>query len=131
MPKKTKYRKSMKVNLSGNAGRGTEINFGSYALKAVENGLLSSRQIEAARRTIVRFLRKGGKMWIRVFPDKTMTKKGQEVPMGGGKGSVDHYVAVIKNGRIIFEVEGISETDAREAFRKASSKLPFKVKFIK
>jgi large subunit ribosomal protein L16 len=100
-------------------------------LKAVENGLLTSRQIEAARRTIIRFLRKGGKMWIRVFPAKPITKKGQEVPMGGGKGSVDHYVAVIKHGRIIFEIEGISEEDAREAFRKASSKLPFKVKFIK
>jgi large subunit ribosomal protein L16 len=131
LPKKTKHRKWSKANLTGDAGRGTNIDFGSFGLKAVGNGLVTSRQIEAARRTIIRFLRKGGKMWVRVFPNRPITRKGQEVPMGGGKGAVDHYAAVIKNGRILFELEGISEENAREAFRKASSKLPFKVKFIK
>jgi large subunit ribosomal protein L16 len=92
---------------------------------------ITANQIEAGRRAIIRYLRKGGKLWVRVFPDKVMTKKGQEVPMGGGKGSPDHYVCPVWPGRIIFELEGISEADAREALRKAGTKLPIKTKFIK
>jgi large subunit ribosomal protein L16 len=91
---------------------------------------VTSRQIEASRRAIIRYLRKGGKLWIRVFPDKPVTHKGNEVPMGGGKGSVDHYVVPIKPGRILFEIEGIKEEDAREALRKAADKLPIKTKFV-
>jgi len=92
---------------------------------------ISARQLEAARRAIIRYLRKGGKMWTRVFPDKPITKKGAEVPMGGGKGGVDHYAAAIKPGRVLFEVDGIKETEARDALRKAAAKLPVKTKFIK
>lgn len=111
--------------------RGTELVFGSYGLKSMGIKWITARQIEAARRTIIRYLRKGGKLWIRIFPDKPVTKKGTEVPMGGGKGSVDHYVFPIKPGRILFELEGIKEEVAREAFRRATDKLPIKTKFIK
>jgi len=132
-PKKLKHRKHHK-------GRGTErlferrginIDFGTFGLKAVSEKWITSNQIEACRRVIIRYLRKGGKMWTRVFPAKVITKKGQEVPMGGGKGSLDHYVFPVKPGRILFEIEGISETDAREALRKAGDKLPLKTKFVK
>ena len=131
MPKKVKHRKWRKGRSKGIASRGTEINFGSFGLKGMETCWISARQLEAARRAIIRYLRKGGKLWIRIFPDKPITKKGTEVPMGGGKGSVDHYAFPLKPGRIIFEIDGIKEEMAKEAFRKASAKLPIKTKFIK
>ena len=130
-PSKVKHRKWHKGRSRGVARRGTELNFGSFGLKALETKWLSSRQLEAARRAIIRYLKKGGKLWIRIFPDKPVTKKGVEVPMGGGKGAVDHYVFPVKPGRIIFELEGIKEDVAIEAFRKAGDKLPIKTKFIK
>ncbi len=131
MPKKVKHRKWRKRSPKGIETRSTELAFGSYGLKSMGTKWITSRQIEAARRAIIRYLRKGGKLWIRIFPDKPVTKKGTEVPMGGGKGSVDHYVFPIRPGRIIFELEGIPEEKAREAFRKATDKLPIKTKFIK
>ena len=130
-PKKVKHRKWMKGRSRGIETRGTELSFGSYGLKSYGTKWVSARQLEAARRAIIRYLRKGGKMWIRVFPDKPVTKKGAETPMGGGKGAVDHYVVPVKPGRILFEVEGIPEEQAREALRKASAKLSVKTKFIK
>jgi large subunit ribosomal protein L16 len=130
-PKKVKYRKWMKGRSKGVETRGTTLSFGSYGLKAYDTKWVSARQIEAGRRAIIRYLRKGGKMWIRVFPDKPVTRKGAEVPMGGGKGSVDHYVTPVKPGRVLFEVEGIPEQDAREALRKAGAKLSVKTKFVK
>lgn len=132
-PKKVKHRKLQKGRRrsKGVAARGTEIAFGSFGLKSMESKWLTARQIEAARRAVIRYLRKGGKLWIRIFPDKPITRKGTEVPMGGGKGSVDHYVFSIKPGRIIFEVEGIKEEIAKEAFRRAVAKLPIKTKFVK
>ena len=111
--------------------RGAELAFGSFGLKAMENKWISARQIEAARRVVIRYLKKGGKFWIRVFPDKPVTVKGTEVPMGGGKGSVDHYVCAIKPGRMLFELEGLEEAMAREAFKGAADKLPIKTKFVK
>ena len=131
MPKKVKHRKWRKGVSKGVAGRSTNLAFGSYGLKSLETKYITSRQIEAARRAIIRYLRKGGKLWIRIFPDKPITTKGAEVPMGGGKGSVEYYVFPIKPGRIIFELEGIPEKQAREAFRKATDKLPVKTKFIR
>ena len=130
-PKKVKHRKWMKGRSRGIETRGTELSFGSYGLKSYGTKWISARQLEAARRAIIRYLRKGGKMWIRVFPDKPVTQKGAETPMGGGKGAVDHYVVPVKPGRILFEVEGIPEEQAREALRKASAKLSVKTKFIK
>ena len=111
--------------------RGTELAFGSFGLKALESKWISARQLEAARRVVIRYLKKGGKCWIRIFPDKPVTAKGTEVPMGGGKGSVDHYVCAVKPGRIIFELEGLPEETAREAFKGVTDKLPIKTKFIK
>ncbi len=132
MPKKVKHRKWRKRTSSkGISRKSTEISFGSFALKAQGSKWVTSRQIEAARRVIIRYLKKGGKLWIRIFPDKPITRKGTEVPMGGGKGSVDHYVFPVKPGRIIFELEGIPEDKAKEALRKASDKIPIKTKFIK
>lgn len=110
--------------------RGTELAFGSFGLKAVEQNWVKSRQIEAARRAILRYLKKGGKFWVRIFPDKPVTRKGTEVPMGGGKGAVDHYVFVVKPGRMIFELEGVKEEVAREAFKMAADKLSIKTKFV-
>lgn len=132
-PKKVKHRKWQRGRRRKRTVemRGTELAFGSFGLKAQEAKWLTARQIEAARRAIIRYLRKGGKFWIRIFPDKPVTKKGTEVPMGGGKGSVDHYVFPVKPGRIIFELEGIKEETAREAFQRASDKLSIKTKFIK
>jgi len=130
MPKKVKHRKWRKGRSKGIERRGTELAFGTFGLKSLETKWITSRQIEAARRTILRFLKKGGKLWIRTFPQKPVTRKGTEVPMGGGKGSVDHYVFPIKPGRIIFELDGIKEEIAEEAFKKASDKLPIKTKFI-
>jgi len=130
MPKKVKHRKWQKGISRGVENRATELAFGSYGLKSMDRKRVTSRQIEAARRTIIRYLKKGGKLWIRIFPDKPITRKGTEVPMGGGKGSVDHYVFAIRPGRIIFELEGIKREEAKEAFEKASDKLPIKTKFI-
>ena len=130
MPKRVKYRKQMRGRLKGKAGRGTEIAFGEYGLQALEPCWMTSRQIEAARRAIVRHVRRGGKLWIRVFPDKPVTAKPAETRMGSGKGNVDHWVAVVKPGRIIFEIAGVPEEAAREAMRLASHKLPIKTQFV-
>ncbi len=130
-PKKVKYRKQQKGRTRGVAQRGTTLEFGSYGIKSMQAKWITSRQIEAARRVIIRYLRKSGKLWIRIFPDKPITRKGNEVPMGGGKGAVEFYVCPIKPGRIIFELTGIPEDKAREALRKASDKLPVKTKFVK
>ncbi len=129
-PKKVKYRKWQKGRSKGIESRGTELNFGSFGIKSLETKWISSRQIEAARRVILRYLRKGGKFWIRIFPQKPITRKGVEVPMGGGKGSVEFYAFPVKPGRVIFELDGISEKTAREALKMASDKLPIKTKFI-
>lgn len=132
-PKKLKHRKQQKGRKTNRVfeSRGTKISFGSFGLKATSAKWITSAQIEACRRAIIRYLRKGGKLWVRIFPDKVVTKKGQEVPMGGGKGSLDHYVCPVKPGRVLFELEGIDEKSAQEAFRKAGSKLPIKTKFVK
>lgn len=130
-PRKTKYRKSQKGRSKGVAGRGNRLAFGSYGLKSMGTKWISARQIEAARLAIARLLKGKGKVWIRIFPNKPVTRKGLEVPMGGGKGAVSHYVFPIRPGRIIFEIEGVEEEVAREAFKRASSKLPIKTKFIK
>ncbi|UCC87617.1 MAG: 50S ribosomal protein L16 [Anaerolineales bacterium] len=130
MPKRVKYRKQMRGRLKGKAGRGAEIAFGEYGLQALEPCWMTSRQIEAARRAIVRHVRRGGKLWIRIFPDKPVTVKPAETRMGSGKGNVDHWVAVVKPGRIIFELAGVPEEAAREALRLASHKLPIKTQFL-
>jgi large subunit ribosomal protein L16 len=131
-PKKVKHRKWHKGRrrTKGKASRGIELEFGSYALKTETQGWLTSRQIEAARRAMTRSIQKGGKIWIRVFPDKPITKKGEQAPMGKGKGSPDHFVAPVKPGRILFEMDGVSEAAAKEAMRLAAHKLPVKTKFI-
>ncbi|MBD3282207.1 MAG: 50S ribosomal protein L16 [Candidatus Portnoybacteria bacterium] len=131
-PKKVKYRKKQKGRRRGEglSKAGHEVSFGSFGLKAVNSAWLTSRQIESARRTMTRYIQRGGKIWIRVFPDKSITTKGTEVPMGGGKGSVDHYVFPVKPGRILFEMDGVPEEIAREAMRRASYKLPLKTKFV-
>ncbi len=133
LPKKTKYQKAQKgrKRFKGKASARTEISFGEFGLKSLETKWITDRQIEAARRTISKFIKKGGKMWLRIFPDKPVTAKSPEVPMGGGKGSVDHWVAPIKKGTIIFELGGVDEDIAKEAFRLASYKLPVKTKFVK
>lgn len=128
-PKRVKYRKQMRGRMKGRASRGTEVTFGDYGLKALEPGWLTARQIEAARRALVRFMRRRGKVWIRVFPDKPVTKKPAETRMGKGKGAVDHWVAVVKPGRIIFEISGLDEPAAQEALRLAAHKLSIKTKF--
>ena len=129
-PKKTKYRKLHRGKLRGMAQRGNTINFGTYALKAVSRGLLTSRQIESARQTIARYVKRTGKLWIRAFPHHSFTKSGDETPMGSGKGAVDYYAAKIRPGKIIFEIDGVPEDIAREAMRLASHKLPMKTKFV-
>ena len=133
MPKKVKHRKWFKGRSRKRLveGRGTIVAFGSYGLKAMEPSWLNSKQIEAARRTITNFIKREGRVWIRVFPDKPVTKRPPEVTMGGGKGSVDHYVFPVRPGRIIFEMDGVSEETARAAFRLAAHKLPIKTRFIK
>lgn len=130
-PKRVKYRKQMRGRMKGRASRGTEVNFGDYGLQALEPGWITARQIEAARRALVRYMRRRGKVWIRIFPDKPVTKKPAETRMGKGKGAVDHWVAVVKPGRILFEISGLNEEGAREAMRLASHKLSVKTKFIK
>lgn len=130
MPKKTKYRKSHKGSRGGKATRMVEVSFGSYGLKSLENCWVTSRQIEAARKVMTKFTKKGGKIWIRIFPDKPVTKKGGEIPMGKGKGAVDHYVAVVKPGMVLFEMQGIPEEMAQKAMNLAAYKLPVKCKFV-
>ena len=130
MPKRVKYRKHHRGRMKGQASRGVELAFGDYGLQALEPCWMTSRQIEAARRTIVRRVRRTGKLWIRVFPDKPVTVKPAETRMGKGKGSVDHWVAVVKPGRILFEITGVSEEEAKEAMHLASYKLPIKVRFV-
>ncbi len=129
-PSRTKYRKAQRGVIKGLATRGSEIAFGDFALKTVEAGYLTSRQIGSARRVMVRYLKKGGKMWIRIFPDKPYTKKPLEVPMGGGKGGLEMYRAPIRPGRILFELSGIPADQAKEAFQLAAYKLPVKTKVL-
>lgn len=131
-PKKEKYRKShrRRSDLKGKSLRGNRMSFGEYGLKAVTAGELTARQIEAARRAITHYIKRGGKIWIRVFPHKSLTAKGAETPMGSGKGSFDRYVDIVKPGKIIFEMDGVDKEIAMEALRRASQKLPIKCKFI-
>lgn len=129
-PKKTKFRKQHRGRMSGQASKGNTIAFGDYALQALEPVWLTSRQIEATRRTITRYVRRGGKLWIRVFPDKPITARAAETRMGSGKGAPEYWVAVIKPGHILFEIKGVSEKDAQQAMKLASYKLPIKTKFI-
>jgi large subunit ribosomal protein L16 len=131
MPKRTKYRKQMRGRMRGKANRGAVVAFGDYGLQALEPVWMTSRQIEAARRAIVRFIRRRGKVWIRVFPDKPYTQKASETRMGSGKGNVEYYVAVVRPGRILFEMAGVPEDLAREALRLAAGKLPIQTKFVK
>ena len=130
MPKRTKYRKMQKGRNRGRATRGTELAYGQFGLQALEAGWITSNQIEAARVAMTRFIKRGGIVWIKIFPDKPITKKPAETRMGSGKGSVEYYVAVVKPGRILFEMDGIPEEVAKEAFRLAAHKLPIKTKFI-
>jgi large subunit ribosomal protein L16 len=130
MPKRVKYRKQMRGRMKGRASRGVEVSFGEYGLQALEPAWVTSRQIEAARRTIVRYVKRRGKLWIRIFPDKPVTSKPAETRMGKGKGSVDYWVAVVKPGRVMFEIAGVTEEAAREAMRLASYKLPMKAQFV-
>ena len=129
-PKRTKFRKAMCGRMTGKAYRGSDVSFGDFALQALESGRLSSRQIEAARMTIQRKTKRQGKLYIRIFPSKPITKKPQETRQGKGKGPVDHWVAVIKPGRVLYEIEGVDEAIAREAFRVAGHKLPLKTQFM-
>ena len=130
MPKRTKHRKTMRGHNRGVATRGNKVTYGSYGLQAQEAAWITSNQIEAARIAMTRFIKRGGKVWIKIFPDKPITKKPAETRMGSGKGSVEYYVAPVKPGRILFEMDGVSEDIAREAFRLAAHKLPLKTKFI-
>ena len=129
-PKRTKYRKMHKGRRRGSAQTGNQVDFGDFGLKATSAAWVTARQIEAARRAITRHFRRGGQVWVRVFPDKPVTTKPAETRMGGGKGAVDHWVAVVKPGRILFEMEGVSEEEAREAMRLASFKLPLPTQFV-
>lgn len=130
MPKRVKYRKLQKGQRRGIAGRGSELAFGEFGLKVLVNGWFKNNQIEACRVVLARQLHKGGRLWIRVFPDKSITKKPAEVRMGKGKGDIDHWVCVIKRGRILFELSGIPEEYARRCFRLIAYKLPFRTKFV-
>lgn len=133
LPKKVKYRKWHKPrhNNKGTASRNNTVAFGSFGLKSMEHGWVTSRQIEAARRVLTRYVKRGGKIWVRIFPDRPVTKKGSEVPMGGGKGTPDHYVCTIKPGNVMFEMGGIPDDKAVEALNFASYKMPVKSKTIK
>ena len=129
-PKKSKYRKMFKGKMRGNSWRGAEVSFGEFGLKAMNRGWLSSRQIEAARKAISRHAQRGGKVWIRVFPDKPITKKALGTRMGSGKGDIHEYVAVITPGRVLFEIAGVTAEVAKTAFQRAAAKLPFEVRFV-
>jgi large subunit ribosomal protein L16 len=131
MPKKVKFRKHQRGNNKGLATRGSEISFGEYALKSTTRGLITSRQIESARKAISNKTKRGGKIWVRIFPDKPIHKKPAETRMGSGKSPVDHFAVVIRPGRILFEIGGVDEATAREAFERADAKLPLKTKFVK
>jgi large subunit ribosomal protein L16 len=130
MPSRTKYRKRQKGRIRGEATRGNRINFGSLAIQAISRGFITSRQIEASRRAMTRFVKRDGKIWIRVFPDKPVGKKPAETRMGKGKGAVDHWVCPVKPGRILFEIEGVSPEIAKAAFKLAQYKLPIKTTII-
>ena len=129
-PKRTKFRKVMKGRNRGLAHRGSKVSFGEFGLKATDRGRITARQIEAARRTMTRHIKRGGKIWIRIFPDKPITKKPLEVRMGHGKGSVEYWVAEIQPGKILYEMEGVPESIAREAFALAAAKLPLSTTFV-
>ena len=131
MPKRTKYRKTQKGRLTGKAQRGARVAFGEYGLQAQEPGWITARQIESARIAMTRAIKRGGKVWITIFPDKPITQKPAETRMGSGKGNPEYWVAVIKPGRVLFEMSGVDEELAREAMRRASHKLPVKTKFVK
>jgi len=131
MPKRMKYRKQYRGRMRGYSQRGNAVNQGEFGLQALEPCWMTSRQIEAARRAIVRYIRRGGKVWIKVFPDKPVTAKAAETRMGSGKGAVDHYVAVVRPGRVLFEIAGVSEEIAREAMERAAFKLPIRTQFVK
>jgi large subunit ribosomal protein L16 len=130
MPSKVKYRKQQRGRMRGKAWRGSDLSFGDFGLKVLVPGWITDRQIEASRVTIMRFIKRGGKLWIRIFPDKPVTQKPVETRMGKGKGAPEFWVAVVKPGRILFEMEGVSEADAREALRLASHKLPLATLFV-
>ena len=130
MPKKTKYRKAFKGRRRGMARGGTEVSFGDYGLQALESSYITARQIEAARITMTRTMKRGGKVWINIFPHKPVTRKPAEVRMGSGKGNVEYYVAQVKRGRVMFEISGVSEEVAKEAMRKAGHKLPINTQFV-
>ena len=129
-PKRVKYRNHHRGRRKGLANSGSTLNFGEFGLKATENAWLTSRQIEAARRAMTRYARRGGRMWIRVFPDKSVTARAAETRMGKGKGAPDHWVAVVKPGRVLFEIDGVTFEEAQKAFRDASHKLPMKTKIV-
>ena len=131
MPKRVKYRKQMRGRMTGKADRGADVQFGEFGLQALEPAWITQRQIEAARRAIVRYIKRRGRVWIRIFPDKPVTAKPAETRMGKGKGAVDHWVCVVKPGRVMFEMAGIDEDTARAALRLAAFKMPIKTKFIK
>ncbi len=131
LPKKLKHRKQSKGTFAGPATRGFTVDFGDYALKSLDRTWLSSRQIEASRRAMTRYIRRGGKIWVRIFPHKPITGKPAEVGMGGGKGGLDHFVAVVKPGTVLFEIAGVDEATAMEAMRLAAHKLPVKTKFVR
>ncbi len=131
MPKKVKYRKQQRGRMKGKAWRGSTLSYGDFGLKAMECGYITDRQMEAGRIAITRFVKRGGKIWLRMFPDKPITKKPAETRMGKGKGAPDHWVAVIRPGKILFEMEGVTAEQAMEAMRLASHKLPIRTTFIK
>jgi len=131
LPKRVKYRKQMRGRMTGKASRGTVVNYGDYGLQALEPAWITSRQIEAARVAMTRYTKRGGKVWIKIFPDKPITQQPAETRMGKGKGSPEYWVAVVKPGRVMFEIAGVSEEVAREALRLASHKLPIKTKMVK
>jgi large subunit ribosomal protein L16 len=130
-PKKVKHRKHHKGAVRGVATSGAELAFGAFGLRALEGRWVTARQLEASRRAMTRFVQRSGKIWIRVFPDKPVTKKGAEVPMGSGKGAVDHYVSVVRRGKILFEMDGIDESAAKKALRLAAHKLPVRTVFVR
>ena len=130
IPKKVKHRKHHRGRNDGKSMSGNFVAFGSFGLKALENSWVTSRQIEAARRAMTRYVQRGGKIWIRIFPDKPITSHGNESPMGSGKGAVDHFVAVVRKGRVMFEMDGVTREQAAEAMRLASHKLPIKTRFV-
>ncbi|HEV2279345.1 MAG TPA: 50S ribosomal protein L16 [Acidobacteriaceae bacterium] len=130
MPKKVKYRKQQRGRMRGKAWRGSELSFGDFGLKVMECGYITDRQIEASRVAMTRFIKRGGKIWLRLFPDKPVTKKPAETRMGKGKGAPDHWVAVVRPGRVLFEMEGVTPEIAQEAMRLAAHKLPLRTKFV-